>query len=121
MALFCVNGDLPTMRIGLQYSVGIGDVIRGPADPSFQPVVNSSRRPARSVKLRAQLDNILDIPGAEAAAPAQFIRIRHHLETLVTVPCKKVVKLAKAGFAQLTRGGVFIILEALEPDAKAIW
>ena len=38
---------------------------------------------------------------------------------MLAVPCRNVVRLAKRGLAQLARGGVFVVLHALEPDARA--
>ena len=96
---------------------GIGDVVGGSSRFLIPSGGEFVAQAGLEGQIGAQLDGVFEIARAKEAAPAEFVGVGNHLETDVTVPCRNVVRLVKVACPKLARRGVFIVLDALEPDA----
>ena len=73
VALFFVKTESPTRGAVIEHAVRVGDVIGG-AVRDFIPAGGEFMAQAeRERQVAAQLDGVLDVPGAEKAAPAEFV------------------------------------------------
>ena len=67
-------------------------------------------------EIATELDGILEIPGAEEAAPSQLIGRGHYLKA-ADGTLQKRGEAGEGGLAELARGGILIVLHALKPDS----